>query len=545
MASFDKRPVTNVIVIGAGFSGLAMACQLQRKLNCDDYTIYDRSSAPGGAWWANKYPGCAVDIPAVFYSLSFAPNPNFSKIFPSQAEILNYFNDVAENFDVTRHIIPNTEWEGAYWQELTSTWLVKLRNLSNGQLYYQECKILISAVGGLVNPNKFDVPGMDDFQGDIIHTARWKTDVWLHGKDVIVVGNGCSAAQLVPAIADEAKSISQFIRTPQHYLQNDNLQINDKWRFILRHVPGVLLLFRILVFLFLESTAIRFKVTGSGLRARNQSAERSRAYIKKNAPEEYWPLLMPKYEIGCKRRVFDSCKYVSCLQRSNVHLTDDPITALRPRSILTKSGREYPADTIVLATGFSLTQYDVELIGRHGRSRAQHWDDFGYKEAYKSIAMSEFPNFFYVLGPNSGKGHTSTIYSIENYVDLIIQVIAPVIRDQSTFVEVKADSEKKYNEILHEVIGKTIFNNSCFSYFIDQKTQKNWFIYPWSSFDMWYDTHLGLSNEWIYDIRTQKKKPVLSSTILPMILALPIALFVLKVVLSGDNEFTKSFRRRF
>lgn len=149
-------------------------------------------------------------------------------MFPSQAEILDYFTNVAKRFDVTRHVVPNTEWEGAYWQELTSTWLVKLKNLSTGQLYYQECKILISAVGGLVNPNQFDVSGIDVFQGDIIHTARWKTDVSLHDKDVIVVGNGCkiplnfpqddaklsigSAAQLVPAIADEAKSISQFIR---------------------------------------------------------------------------------------------------------------------------------------------------------------------------------------------------------------------------------------------------------------------------------------------------------------------------------------------
>jgi cation diffusion facilitator CzcD-associated flavoprotein CzcO len=104
---------------------------------------------------------------------------------------LDYFNNVAERFDVTRHVVPNTEWEGAFWQELTSTWLVKLKDLSTGQLYYQECKLLISAVGGLVNPNQFDVPGIDDFQGDIIHTARWKTDVSLHDKDVIVVGNGC------------------------------------------------------------------------------------------------------------------------------------------------------------------------------------------------------------------------------------------------------------------------------------------------------------------------------------------------------------------
>jgi Predicted flavoprotein involved in K+ transport len=175
-----------------------------------------------------------VDIPAAFYTLSFAPNPDFSNVFPPQADIIEYFNGVVERFGVYRHVVPNTEWVGAYWQDLTSTWLVKLKDLSTGGTFYQECKILISAVGGLVNPNTFDVPGVDTFEGDIIHTARWKTDTSLRQKDVIVVGNGCklkiyspslcylqrfmancfsgSAAQLVPAIADEAKNITQFMR---------------------------------------------------------------------------------------------------------------------------------------------------------------------------------------------------------------------------------------------------------------------------------------------------------------------------------------------
>lgn len=264
-------------------------------------------------------PGCAVDIPAVLYSLSFAPNPEFSEVFPSQGEILEYFNDVAERFDVSRHIVPNTKWEGAYWQDLTSTWLVKLKNLSNGETFFQECKLLISAVGGLVDPNPFNVPGVDVFEGDIIHTARWKADTSLAQKDVVIVGNGCkslivcsrtianslqgSAAQLVPSIADEVKSISQFIRvrltsntcdvmyyyllglqTPQHYLQNENMQIDEGWRLIFRHVPGVMWLFRVVVFLYLESTASRFNVDGNGTKARNQSAERSQAYIKRSAP---------------------------------------------------------------------------------------------------------------------------------------------------------------------------------------------------------------------------------------------------------------------
>jgi cation diffusion facilitator CzcD-associated flavoprotein CzcO len=132
-----------------------------------------------------------VDIPAVFYSLSFAPNPDFTQIYPPQAEILEYFNRVADRFDVSRHITPNTEWEGAYWQDVTNNWLVQLRNLSTGQIFHHHCKILISAVGGLVNPNQFNVPGTEVFEGDIVHTARWKPDMSLHQKNVVVVGNGC------------------------------------------------------------------------------------------------------------------------------------------------------------------------------------------------------------------------------------------------------------------------------------------------------------------------------------------------------------------
>ncbi|KAJ5760001.1 hypothetical protein N7520_007157 [Penicillium odoratum] len=492
MTSPEKRPFTKVVIIGAGFSGLAMACQLQAKLHCNDYVIYDRAAAPGGAWWANKYPGCAVDIPAVFYSLSFAPNPEFSKVFPPQAEILEYFNAVAKRFDVSRHVVANTEWEGAYWQELTSTWLVKLRDLFTDEFFYQECQMLISAVGGLVNPNKFDVPGLDTFEGDIVHTARWKEDTSLHQKNVIVVGNGCSAAQLIPAIADGPKSISQFIRTPQHYLENDNFQVSPNWRGIFRHVPGALWILRVIVFLYLESTAARFNAKGNGKLARSQSSKSSEEYIRQTAPGES--------SKNSTRRIFDNAKYIGYLQRNNIHLTDDPIVALRSHSVLTKSGQEYPADVILLATGFSLTHYDVELQGRNGRTRANHWKDVGYKEAYKSIAMAGFPNFFYILGPNSGKGHTSTIYSIENYVDLVTQVITPVIKGDSSSVEVKTDSEAFYNERLHMSIAKTIFNNSCGSYFIDQTTNKNWFIYPWSSFHMWYTTHWEHTNDWVYDV---------------------------------------------
>ncbi|KAJ9486800.1 hypothetical protein VN97_g6548 [Penicillium thymicola] len=464
MVLSENKPFSKVLIVGAGFSGLATACQLRREHNCDDYVIYDRSPAPGGTWWANKYPGCAVDIPAVFYSLSFAPNPDFSKIYPPQAEILEYFNKVADKFDVSRHIVRNTEWEGAYWQDSTNSWLVKLKDLSTGQTFYHECKILISAVGALVNPNQFGIPGVETFEGDIVHTAAWKADLSLHEKDVIVVGNGCE-------------------------------------------------------FSFLS---LSLSLSLSPLRSFRQQLISITQFIR--------------------RRIFDNSRYTSCLQQSNIHLTDDPIVKVSSHSIFTKSGQEYRADAILLATGFALTQYEVDLVGRNGRTRDEHWGNFGYKEAYKSTAMSGFPNFFYVLGPNSGKGHTSAIYCIENYVNLVMKVIAPVLRDRASFVEVKSDSEKEYNENLHEKIATTIFNSSCGSYFIDYKSQKNWFIYPWNSFVMWYSTHWGRSDDWTYDDRPHQNYRLFSFGHLLLLLALSIIPISFKVSMTVSEKLQYTTR---
>ncbi|GKZ81673.1 hypothetical protein AnigIFM56816_006195 [Aspergillus niger] len=420
-----------------------MACQLRRELKCDDFVIYDRDAGFGGTWLANKYPGCGVDIPAAFYSLSFAPNPDFSNLFPKRDEVLQYINNVVMEYDLSRHLVGNTEWIGASWQDNDNTWLVSLRSVTTGEEYTQRCNILISAVGALTNPNPLNVPGVDRFQGDIIHTARWDQSVSLRDKNVIVLGNGASATQLVPAVAEDVRSITQFMRK------------------IFRYVPGVLLAVRFLIFLYLETSTPQFNLTKTGAKMRRETAEVSERYVKENAPEKYWPLLLADYQVGCKRRVFDHDGYISTLNRDNVRLTDDEVIALNERSVSTKSGATYPADVIVLANGFSLTQYDTELCGRHGRSRQESWKGAGYIKAYESIGMSEFPNFFYILGPNSGRGHTSAVFSIENYTDLIIRVIKPIIAGSAVSVEPDMLSEKAYNERLQAALRNTVFNNTC------------------------------------------------------------------------------------
>ncbi|KAK1140889.1 hypothetical protein N8T08_009762 [Aspergillus melleus] len=455
-----SQPPTTAIIIGAGFSGLTMACQLKRVFDLEDFYIYDRTEGMGGTWWNNTYPGCAVDIPAICYSLSFAPNPNFSKLFPSQPEILDYVNNVAAQYDVHYHFTGSTEWRGAQWRESTKSWTVTFEDLPTGKIFTQRCKILISGVGGLVNPNDFDVPGAQTFKGDIVHTARWNPNLDLTGKHVAVVGNGCSAAQLVPAIADQTKSVTQFMRTPHHIMPSQNYEISETWRIIFRYVPGLLFIVRLLMFLYMESGFFQFGKSKAESLSRKNSAQLSANHVRNTAPEKYWDLLTPKFEFGCKRRVFDH-GYLASLNKDNIRLTDDRIASITENSVVTESGDEIYAHAIILATGFALTQWDVDIRGRKGISRKQHWEQYGSKAAFQSIAMSDFPNFFTLIGPNSGRAHTSTLLSIESYTNLILSVIEPVIRGSAHSVEVKASSERQFNRDVHSALEQTVQNTSC------------------------------------------------------------------------------------
>ncbi|KAL4915364.1 hypothetical protein BDW62DRAFT_188593 [Aspergillus aurantiobrunneus] len=494
------KPPCRVIIVGGGVSGIAMACRLRRDFSMDDYCIYDRQAGLGGTWWANTYPGCAVDIPGFCYSYSFAPNPYFTQMFPPQAEILDYLLTVARRYRVERHFTGNTEWTGATWQEKTHTWLVTLQDLGTGQVFTQECQVLVSAVGGLVNPQGAGIPGAERFQGEIVHTARWREGIDLADKHVAVIGNGASATQLVPAIIDKAKSVTQFMRSRHHIVDASNIQVSPEWRAIFRYFPILLFLIRLFLFLYMETTWLQFQNNRLGKIGRAASEKSSREYVQGTAPEKYWDLLIPTYEFGCRRRVFDR-GYLAALHASNMGLTDDPVVEITRNSIITESGEEVSVDIILLATGFALTQYNVELRGCNGKTRAQHWTEYGHKATYKSIAMHGFPNFFYILGPNSGRLYTSTIQIIESEIEMVIRAMKPILLNQASSVEVKATSEQDYDARLHRAIGKTVHSTVCGSYFIDQSTAQNWFIYPWNSFHLWISTYWSCSSDWKYQQR--------------------------------------------
>ncbi|KAJ4377220.1 hypothetical protein N0V83_000043 [Neocucurbitaria cava] len=400
-----ERRFTRAVIIGAGFSGIATA-----------------------------YPGCGVDVPAVLYSLSFAPNPNFSRLFPDQEEILDYLGKVAEDYDVPSHIEFGASWESAHWQEASKTWLLKLRMVESGETIEHECKVLIAAVGRLVHPKPLEISGVQDFKGQIIHSAEWRRDVTLKDKNV----------------------------TPQYYIPKplDHWRITNRAKLVFRYVPGVFKLLRVLVFVYLEWTFRQFYLDESATKLRKRAQLRSKRYVEKTAPKKYWELLSPKYAIGCKRRILDP-GYLKSLHRENVELTDDTIVSLSESDLITKSGRHYPTDVIIVANGFDAFEYHMTVVGRQGQTLEDHWRGFGGMEAYKTTALADFPNFFLLSGPNSVGGHNSSLFSIERVINLILKIAKPVLTGEIDYVEVKRSAEKKWTEDAQAALKDRVYSDNC------------------------------------------------------------------------------------
>lgn len=323
----------------------------------------------------------------------------------------------------------------------------------------------------------------------MMHTARWNHSVALDNKNVVVIGNGCSGTQVVPAIADKVKNIYQFFRTSQYYFprRNPNIKPWLKWAFL--YIPGMMTLARWLMFNLMERNFVSFYTDGRGNRRREAMKKRSDDYVEQTAPKQYWDLLKPSYMVGCKRRVFDP-GYLKCLKRDNVHISNDQIVKIGPKEVITASGKCYPADVIVrhyiwhgrisshtltqvLANGFVTGKVRYNIVGRDGITAVEHWKQHGGIEAYKTTALSSFPNFFMLLGPNAASGlvflhflncapltlrrHTSVLFSMEVTVDLVIKLVRPIIKGKASAVAVKDDYERKYSVELQGALKQRVW----------------------------------------------------------------------------------------
>ncbi len=288
--------------------------------------------------------------------------------------------------------------ERCEWIEERSRWQLTVRHLATDSVYIHESQFVFSASGQLVSARDLGVPGVESFKGPIFHASRWRSDVDLTDKNVVVFGNGCTAAQIVPNIVGKTKHLTQIVRSKHWVLPPIDRKFPVWFKFLLTWIPGAMVLFRFLIFLAAENELKGFPLTSAAAKFRQKRRIRAEAYMRKTAPAKYHDLLVPDFEIGCKRRIFDS-GYLESLHAKNLTLTNEAAVEIVPEGIRTKD-KIIPADVVVLANGYVTNKFlgNIEVIGRRGETLNQHWDSFGGAEAYNCSVMSGFPNFFILLG---------------------------------------------------------------------------------------------------------------------------------------------------
>lgn len=513
MTSSDTSKATvkynEIVCVGLGLSGICLGAQLRRKWNFRDMHFYDRNESHSGTWFVNHYPGAACDVPIFVYAFSFAQGQPWSRLLPGYAEIRNYVSNVVSDYDLQPHMSFQTECKSAVWNHERSVWSLKMQNLSTGENFIHECRILFSAVGLLSQPYTPEIPGAETFKGDSFHTARWKDEVSVAGKDVVVLGNGCSACQVIPVITPEAKSVTQIFRTPHWLLPFRNFTLSPTFLFALKSVPLLVRLLRLAAFISLESNWIMFWMNSVGERMRRSVQTTSRNFVIETAPEKYHKYLVPDFPVACKRRIYDSnSAYLKALHSDNILLTKETVTEIKPNGVLTDKSF-YPADIIVYATGFKTNKSlgQLRIKGDHGVWLDEHWKELGGPSAYNCVSVPDYPNFFMLYGPNSNTGHMSVTVGVENAISGALKLIAPLLDGRATKLTVRRKAYEEWTAAVQNASKGRVFNReTCTNWYVSE-TGWNGTTYPWSQIHFWWRSAYITWNDWEYTHNGQPVQP--------------------------------------
>jgi len=463
-----------VIVIGAGVAGLCAAIRLQGA--GIPFVLIEKNDEVGGTWYENRYPGAGVDTPNHIYSYSFAKG-DWSRYFALRGEIQQYFEDVADRFGVRRHIRLRTTVQSAHYDESSLRWTVHTLD-AEGQAETLHADMVISAVGLLNVPKMPDIEGLDQFDGPCFHTARWPEGLDVTGKRVAVIGNGASAMQVVPAIADHVAALTVFQRSRQWAAPFEKFQkpVPESARFLLREVPFYQEWYRQrLAYIFNDRIHGSLQIDPAWPhpeRAINQTNDRHRAYftdyIKAELGErqDLLPDVLPEYPPFGKRMLMDN-GWFRTATRDNVRIVNHGIERVERDAVITADGERHEADIIVVCTGFDAVNLlsSFNLHGRGGRNVREHWDAHG-AQAYLGVATPGFPNFFMLAGPNTALGHGGSVVALlETQVQYVMSLLKAALNtyDGPFEIEVRQDVHDNYNVRVQDAHARMIWTHKGMS----------------------------------------------------------------------------------
>ena len=472
-----------IAIIGAGFAGIGSAIRL-RQAGIESFTLFERGAEIGGTWRDNTYPGAACDVPSHAYSLSFEPYPGWTRKFSPAEEIQAYLLRLVEKWGLRSHLRLGTEIVEARFDEGAGAW-----TLTTGAGETVMARVVISAVGGLVDPALPDIKGLESFAGEVFHTARWNHDYELTGKRVAVIGTGASAVQVVPSIAPQVERLTVFQRTPAWVVPKLDKRYSERAKRLFARYPLLLRASRFVKYasseilgpmIFLD--APRLSALGERMSLRHLHAQVKDPVLRGK--------LRPRFQFGCKR-ILVSDDYWASFQRENVALVTEPIDRIDREGVVTKDGARHDVDAIVLATGFAvgLAAAPFAVTGRGGRQLDDVWR--GGAVAYKGMAVSGFPNWFILMGPNTGPGHTSVLVYTEAQIAHVLEAIQRMRRDGLRFVDVRPEVLARYDAGIQARMKHMVWS-----------TCKSWYLSPDGSNHALYP---GFAAE--YALRARRFRP--------------------------------------
>ena len=436
-----------VVIMGAGMSGICMAIQLQRA-GQHNFVILEKQAGLGGTWWDNTYPGAHVDVPAPAYSFSFAPNPRWTRRFASAPEIQRYQQSLVERHGLLAHLRLNTRLTDARFDEASGQWHFQTEG---GDTLCS--RFFICSTGPLNQPRWPDIPGLNTFKGERLHSARWEAGAKLAGQRVAVIGTGSTASQLIPPLAETAGQLMVFQRTANWVMPRLDRRYNAVDR-TLAHFPPY-------------AAAVRWswtQVLEWGRRGFDEGTLARQGMLKTAAAHRQRQIgdpalreqLTPSYPLGCKRIIYSNDFYPA-LGRSHVELVTTAIDRITSQGIVTADGQERPVDVLVCATGFDAVHLlsGVNITGLGGQTLQQTWH--AGPAAYHGISVAGFPNLFLMLGPNTATGHTSTLLYIEPEVQHAVRCMAAVRQGGHRWIAVKPGVQAAHNAALQARLGDSVW----------------------------------------------------------------------------------------
>jgi cation diffusion facilitator CzcD-associated flavoprotein CzcO len=468
------QPRTRTIaIVGGGFGGVGAAVML-RRAGYPNVTVFERGDRVGGVWHHNTYPGAACDIPSHLYEFSFEPNPRWSRRYAPQSEIQHYLEDVARRHGVFDRIRTNTEVKSARWDGARNRWILETTAGPH------EAEIMLTACGQLSVPAVPAIPGLESFGGPAFHTAQWRHDVDVTGKRVAVLGTGCSAIQVVPAIQSIVARVDVYQRSPGWTLPKMDFAYKERTKRLFERFPVLQRLDRQAIFWFQELAA-------AGLTRHRWLLPPFRALARRQITKaiddpELRRKVTPTDEVGCKRIMLTDDWYPT-LTKPNVDLVTDRVTEVTPAGIRTADGAERPADVLVLATGFKTHGFvaPMEITGEGGRALTEEWAPV--PRAYLGTSVPGFPNMFLLYGPNTNGGSGSVIFVIESGMTHVIAALKELDRADASRIEVRRERAEQFDRELRARLAGTVWHDGCTNWYVDENgNDPNQWPWLWTTY---------------------------------------------------------------